>query len=138
MMEMKLLYSLGARQLTFFGLGPMGCIPLQRFLTSTGACQESTNKLALDFNKAASKLLDDLSNTLPNASFKFGDAYDAFQSLIDRPYMFGEYTVHTQVLFDDQVSSTNKNPNFRIACNWVQVLTTPTLRAARWDGFGRR
>lgn len=87
---MQLLHSLGARQLTFFGLGPMGCIPLQRILTSSGGCQESTNKLALGFNKAATELLGNLSNTLPNATFRFGDAYDSFQDLIDRPYMYGE------------------------------------------------
>ncbi|CAL9761977.1 unnamed protein product [Musa acuminata subsp. burmannicoides] len=87
--QLKLLHSLGARQLTFFGLGPMGCIPLQRILTSSGGCQESTNKLALGFNKAATELLGNLSNTLPNATFRFGDAYDSFQDLIDRPYMYG-------------------------------------------------
>ncbi|RRT56869.1 hypothetical protein B296_00009019 [Ensete ventricosum] len=87
--QLKLLHSLGARQLTFFGLGPMGCIPLQRILTSSGGCQESTNKLALGFNKAATELLGNLSNTLPNATYRFGDAYDSFQDLIDRPYMYG-------------------------------------------------
>lgn len=35
--------------------------------------------------------MDDLSKSLPNATFKFGDAYDAFQSLIDRPYLYGAY-----------------------------------------------
>lgn len=33
--------------------------------------------------------MEDLSKSLPNATFKFGDAYDAFQSLIDRPYLYG-------------------------------------------------
>ncbi|OVA09814.1 Lipase [Macleaya cordata] len=87
--QLKLLHSLGVRQLTVFGLGPMGCIPLQRILSSSGGCQDRTNKLALNFNKAASKLLDDLSSTLPNATFKFGDAYDVVADVIDNPYKYG-------------------------------------------------
>ncbi|EHA8592438.1 GDSL esterase/lipase [Cocos nucifera] len=76
-------------RLTFFGLGPMGCIPLQRFMTSSGGCQQSTNKLAMAFNKQATQLIEKLSSSLPNATFKFGDAYDFFQELIDRPSMYG-------------------------------------------------
>ncbi|KAJ6801706.1 GDSL esterase/lipase-like [Iris pallida] len=87
--QLRLLHSLGARQLTFLGLGPMGCIPLQRYLTVSGDCQESTNKLAIGFNKAASQLLVNLSSTLPNATFLFGDAYDFFQDMIDRPQVYG-------------------------------------------------
>ena len=87
----QLLYKLGARQLMVFGLGPMGCIPLQRVLTTsgTGGCQARTNKLALSFNKAASKLLNDLSSSLPNASYKFGDAYDVVDDLIKNPSKYG-------------------------------------------------
>ncbi|KAK8934310.1 GDSL esterase/lipase [Platanthera zijinensis] len=87
--QLRLLYSLGARKLTFFGLGPMGCIPLQRFTTSSGECQESTNKLSRMFNKKSLNLIETLSRTLPNATFKFGDAYDVFQDLIDNPETYG-------------------------------------------------
>ena len=87
--QLRLLHALGARRLTFFGLGPMGCIPLQRYLTSSGGCQESTNKLARGFNARAAALMARLSSSLPNATFRFGDAYDYFQDIIDRPYMHG-------------------------------------------------
>ncbi|KAJ0975315.1 hypothetical protein J5N97_017280 [Dioscorea zingiberensis] len=87
--QLRLLHSLGARQITFFGLGPMGCIPLQRILTSTGECQQSTNKLAQGFNKAAIQLFKDLSNTLPNSSFVFGDGYDFFLEIINQPEKYG-------------------------------------------------
>lgn len=73
-----------------FGLGPMGCIPLQRVLSTSGDCQDKTNKLALSFNKASSKLLNDLSNNLPNASFKFGDAYDVVNDVISNPSKYGK------------------------------------------------
>lgn len=72
-----------------FGLGPMGCIPLQRVLSSSGECQERTNKLAMSFNQAASKMLNELSGNLPNASFKFGDAYDVVDDVISNPAKYG-------------------------------------------------
>ncbi|KAF8390192.1 hypothetical protein HHK36_024714 [Tetracentron sinense] len=87
--QLKLLHSLGARQLMTFGLGPMGCIPLQRVLSTSGDCQDRTNKLALSFNKAASKIVEDLSSNLPNASFQFGDAYSVVADVIDNPKKYG-------------------------------------------------
>ncbi|CAN1312516.1 GDSL esterase/lipase At1g74460 [Linum perenne] len=87
--QLKLLHSLGARELIVFGLGPMGCIPLQRVLSSSGGCQERTNKLALSFNKASNKLITGLSGQLANASYKFGDAYDVVNNLISDPKKYG-------------------------------------------------
>ncbi|KAJ8753297.1 hypothetical protein K2173_019696 [Erythroxylum novogranatense] len=87
--QLKLLHKLGARQLMVFGLGPMGCIPLQRVLSTSGACQERTNQLAQSFNKAAGNLLDNLSGQLPNATFRFGDAYDVVNDVITNPGKYG-------------------------------------------------
>lgn len=92
-MRVQLLYALGARKVAFFGLGPMGCIPLQRLMSSDGNCRESTNKLSKGFNKAALQLLNNLTNILPNSSFVFGDAYDYFQDIIDQPEKHGLYVV---------------------------------------------
>ncbi|GAU51562.1 hypothetical protein TSUD_192560 [Trifolium subterraneum] len=83
------LHGLGARQLMVFGLGPMGCIPLQRVLTTTGNCREKVNKLALSFNKASSELIDDLVKELPNSNYRFGDAYDVVSDLISNPLKYG-------------------------------------------------
>ncbi|KAM1340376.1 hypothetical protein ACFX2H_038780 [Malus domestica] len=85
----QLLHSLGARQLIVFGLGPMGCIPLQRVLSTSNGCQEKSNKLALSFNKAGSKLMEDLSSKLPNATYRFGDAYDVVNDVITNPIQYG-------------------------------------------------
>lgn len=74
-----------------FGLGPMGCIPLQRVLSTSGNCQEKTNNLALSFNKATSKLIYDLGKELPNSSYRFGDAYDVVQNVISNPSNYGKY-----------------------------------------------
>ncbi|KAK9996090.1 hypothetical protein SO802_020776 [Lithocarpus litseifolius] len=87
--QLKILHGLGARQLMVFGIGPMGCIPLQRVLSSTGICQDRVNKLALSFNQASSKLLDGLTKALPNATYRFGDNYDVFNNLITNPQKYG-------------------------------------------------
>ncbi|KAJ7956406.1 GDSL esterase/lipase [Quillaja saponaria] len=87
--QLKLLHRQGARQLMLFGLGPMGCIPLQRVLTTSGNCQVRTNKLALSFNKASNELIEDLSKQLPDASYRFGDAYDVVNDVIENPSKYG-------------------------------------------------
>ncbi|KAJ4712948.1 GDSL esterase/lipase [Melia azedarach] len=87
--QLKMLHRMGARQLMVFGLGPMGCIPLQRVLSTTGDCQQKTNKLAISFNQAATTLLNSLSSKLANASFKFGDAYDVVNDVITNPEKYG-------------------------------------------------
>ncbi|KAL9314210.1 hypothetical protein ACSQ67_019662 [Phaseolus vulgaris] len=87
--QLKLLHGLGARQLMVFGLGPMGCIPLQRVLSTSGECQDRTNKLAIRFNKGGSKLIDELEKQLPNSSFRFGDAYDVVNDVISNPNKYG-------------------------------------------------
>lgn len=73
-----------------FGLGPMGCIPLQRVLSTSGGCQDRTNKLAGGFNEATIKLVSKLSTALPNATIRFGDAYDVVNDLITNPSKYGK------------------------------------------------
>ncbi|GMH21408.1 hypothetical protein Nepgr_023250 [Nepenthes gracilis] len=87
--QLQLLHKLGARKLMLLGLGPMGCIPLQRVLSTSGSCQEKTNLLAVRFNQAASKLIKELSKSLPNAGFKFADAYDIVRHVISNPSKYG-------------------------------------------------
>ena len=73
-----------------FGLGPVGCIPMQRVMTETGDCQESTNNLARNFNHAVGKMIEKLSKTLPNANFKFADTYDFLYDLVSNPSKYGK------------------------------------------------
>ncbi|CAH2067243.1 unnamed protein product [Thlaspi arvense] len=87
--QLRVLHSLGARKLMVFGLGPMGCIPLQRALSLDGKCQNKASSLAVRFNKAATKMLLDLETKLPNASYKFGEAYDLVNDVITNPQKYG-------------------------------------------------
>ncbi|CAL9240652.1 unnamed protein product [Arabidopsis halleri] len=87
--QLKMLHSLGARKLMVFGLGPMGCIPLQRALSLDGNCQNKASNLAKKFNKAATTMLLDLEAKLPNASYRFGEAYDLVNDVITNPKKYG-------------------------------------------------
>ncbi|KAL3528392.1 hypothetical protein ACH5RR_007714 [Cinchona calisaya] len=93
--QLTLLHGLGARKLMVFGLGPMGCIPLQRVLSTSGGCQDRTNNLALSFNQEATKLVTNLSTNLPNASFNFGDAYDVVNNVVSNPSKYGFTNVNS-------------------------------------------
>eukprot|EP00253_Pinus_taeda_P022499 PITA_22499 len=87
--QITTLHHLGVRKLLFTGLGPVGCIPLQRVLTRDGGCQQNLNEYAVKFNVAMKKLITDLNSKLPGANFVFADGYDFFSKLIDNPRAYG-------------------------------------------------
>ncbi|KAL0908478.1 hypothetical protein M5K25_022975 [Dendrobium thyrsiflorum] len=126
--QLKVLHSLGVRQMSLFGLGPLGCIPLQRFLDPSGQCQESTNKLALMFNSKSKNLLENLSRTLPNVTFKFGDAYSFFQKIIDQPKTYG-FTNSS----DPCCSTGNIRP--AITCTPLSNLCKDRSKYVFWDEY---
>ncbi|TYH56068.1 hypothetical protein ES332_D09G282400v1 [Gossypium tomentosum] len=126
--QLLVLHNLGARKLMVFGLGPMGCIPLQRVLSTTGQCQERTNKLAISFNKAASQLLAGLDSRLPNASFKFGDAYDVVDNVIRNPKNYG---------FDNSDSPCCSFGRIRpaLTCLPASTLCSDRSKYVFWDEY---
>jgi phospholipase/lecithinase/hemolysin len=127
--QLRLLHGLGARRLTFFGLGPMGCIPLQRLLQrSSTACQDSTNKLALSFNKQAGAVIERLSSSLPNATFQFGDVYDYFQDIINRPYMHGFNNSHDPCCSLGKIRPT-------LTCTPLSTLCKDRSKYVFWDEY---
>ncbi|XP_055828139.1 GDSL esterase/lipase At1g74460 [Solanum dulcamara] len=126
--QLTLLHSLGARELMVFGLGPMGCIPLQRVLSSDGQCQDKTNQLALTFNKATDELVVELANTLPNASYKFGDAYDVVNDVITNPGNYG---------FSNSDSPCCSFGKIRpaLTCNPASILCSDRSKYVFWDEY---
>ncbi|PQQ10213.1 GDSL esterase/lipase [Prunus yedoensis var. nudiflora] len=126
--QLKLLHSLGARQLMVFGLGPMGCIPLQRVLSTSGDCQDRTNKLALSFNKAGSKLTEDLSSKLPNASYRFGDAYDVVNDVISNPDKYGFSNAETPCCSFGRIRPA-------LTCIPASVLCKDRSKYVFWDEY---
>jgi phospholipase/lecithinase/hemolysin len=87
--QLTRLHHLGVRKLLFTGLGPVGCIPLQRILTTDGGCQKNLNQYARKFNVATHSLITDLNSELPGAHFIFADGYDFFSKLIKNPRAYG-------------------------------------------------
>ncbi|OWM90408.1 GDSL esterase/lipase At1g74460-like [Punica granatum] len=126
--QLQLLHRLGARQLMVFGLGPMGCIPLQRVLSSSGDCQDRANKLAVSFNEAVSSMLNELSGNLLNATFKFGDAYDVVNDVISNPYKYG---------FNNSDSPCCSFGNIRpaLTCIPASTLCTDRSKYVFWDEY---
>nr|XP_020174584.2 GDSL esterase/lipase At1g74460-like [Aegilops tauschii subsp. strangulata] len=107
----------------------MGCIPLQRLLQrSSTACQESTNKLALSFNKQAGAVIKQLAASLPNATFQFGDVYDYFQDTIDRPYMHGFNKSHAPCCTLGKVRPT-------LTCTPLSTLCKDRSKYVFWDEY---
>ncbi|KAF6134509.1 hypothetical protein GIB67_028530 [Kingdonia uniflora] len=126
--QLKILHTLGARQLMVFGLGPMGCIPLQRVLSSSGDCQDRTNKLALGFNKVGNKIVNDLSSNLKNVSFRFGDAYDVVEDVINNPNKYGFSNSH-----DPCCSFGRIRP--ALTCNPASTLCKDRSKYVFWDEY---
>uniref|UniRef100_A0A7N0U994 GDSL esterase/lipase n=1 Tax=Kalanchoe fedtschenkoi TaxID=63787 RepID=A0A7N0U994_KALFE len=126
--QLKVLHKLGARELMVFGLGPMGCIPLQRVMSQSGECLEKTNKLALGFNVAGKQLLSELSSGLPNASFKFADAYDVVNDVITNPSNYG---------FENSDSPCCSFGNIRpaLTCVPASTLCKDRSKYVFWDEY---
>ncbi|TVU11791.1 hypothetical protein EJB05_45395, partial [Eragrostis curvula] len=90
------LYNLGARHIWFSGLAPLGCIPSQRVLSDSGKdCLEEVNEYAIEFNAAATELMEGLNAKLPGARMVLADTYSIVMELIDYPYKYGFKTSHT-------------------------------------------
>ncbi|XBH98950.1 hypothetical protein VPH35_128390 [Triticum aestivum] len=93
--QLTRLYHLGARNVWFTGLAPLGCIPSQRVLSDNGECLEDVNLYALQFNAAAKDLLDRLNAKLPGARMSLADCYSVVMELIEHPKKYGFTTSHT-------------------------------------------
>ncbi|XP_068303668.1 GDSL esterase/lipase At5g37690-like [Pyrus communis] len=87
--QLKTLYHLGARNMTFHGLGPLGCIPSQRVRSNTGQCLNQVNNMMLQFNSNVEKLLASLDRQLPGAKISFADTYGDVLDLIQNPTAYG-------------------------------------------------
>jgi phospholipase/lecithinase/hemolysin len=88
-MSLQRLYHLGARNIWFTGLAPLGCIPSQRVLSETGECLEDVNGYAVRFNAAAKELLEGLNAKLPGARMSLADCYSVVMELIQHPRKYG-------------------------------------------------
>ncbi|CAN6173645.1 unnamed protein product [Urochloa humidicola] len=89
------LYGMGARKLGVINVGQIGCAPLERAQSPTGACDGGTNALAAGFDVALRTLLATLRRRLPGLAYSLGDLYRLMQAIIADPRAVGLSNVDT-------------------------------------------
>ena len=86
------LYSVGARKIFLFGVGPLGCIPSQIYQNNSpnGACVEFINSDVRLFNEATRVLARELTASLPGATVVYGNVYSLVSDIIANPATYGK------------------------------------------------
>lgn len=86
------IYRLGARKMSFAGLSPMGCLPLERTtnVIGKGGCNEKYNRVASDFNAKLQTMISDLCTKLPGIRLKYTGVYDSVVGIISNPSHYGK------------------------------------------------
>ena len=85
------IHRLGARRVTFAGLSPIGCLPLERTLNALrGGCVEEYNQVARDYNAKLLAMLRRLTASRPALKVAYIDVYHNMLDLITNPATLGE------------------------------------------------
>jgi len=86
------IHRLGARRVTFTGLSPMGCLPLERTLNALrgGGCVEEYNQVARDYNAKLLAMLRRLAASRPALKVAYINVYQNMLDLITNPATLGE------------------------------------------------
>lgn len=86
------LHGLGARKVSFTGVPPMGCLPLERTANFLGqhGCVEEYNAVARDFNGKLGAMVDRMNQELPGLRMVFSNPYDKFYEIVTKPSDYGK------------------------------------------------
>ncbi|CAI9772015.1 unnamed protein product [Fraxinus pennsylvanica] len=75
--QLKTLHNYGARKISVFGLGPLGCLPAMSAMGTNGSvCVDSINNAVQLFNDKLKLLVDDLNKNLTDAKFIYINAME--------------------------------------------------------------
>jgi hypothetical protein len=85
---------MGARKFAVINVGRIGCAPIQRLQSPTGACDDGADALAAGFDDALGSLLsrlasDDDDHRLDGLTYSLGDLYSLMQAIIADPSAAG-------------------------------------------------
>lgn len=85
------IYRLGARKMSWSGLSPFGCLPLERTtqLFYGSKCIEEYNIVARDFNTKMEMKVYQLNRELDGIQLVFSNPYDLVSEIIYHPEAFG-------------------------------------------------
>jgi len=100
------IHALGARRVTFAGLSPIGCLPLERTLNAIrGGCFEEYNQVARDYNAKVLAMLRRVMAARPGLKVAYIDVYHNMLDLITNPSTLGE-----------QCTSIDRSPTHAMQC----------------------
>ncbi|KAL2550810.1 GDSL lipase/esterase domain-containing protein [Forsythia ovata] len=81
--QLKILYNYGARKVSVFGLGPIGCTPAELAMGTNGSiCVDSINNAVQLFNDKLRLLVDDLNKSLTDAKFIYINAMEIMSGFL--------------------------------------------------------
>uniref|UniRef100_A0A803L522 Uncharacterized protein n=2 Tax=Chenopodium quinoa TaxID=63459 RepID=A0A803L522_CHEQI len=89
--QIQALYDQGLRLFFLAGVGPIGCTPSQKTAAQLPAdkCVNFSNDVVQMFNIRLRTLVDQFNVTHPNATFIFGDTFQALTDILAHPSQFG-------------------------------------------------
>ncbi|GLJ16423.1 hypothetical protein SUGI_0278920 [Cryptomeria japonica] len=88
----KELYNLGATRIALINLPPLGCLPIERTLTSLknkGACDVERDEAASGFNSGLNAMIDGLKPVFPTLKIASLDYNNLISELITNPSKYG-------------------------------------------------
>ncbi|XP_062178744.1 GDSL esterase/lipase At4g26790-like [Phragmites australis] len=124
------IHRLGARRVTFAGLSPIGCLPLERTLnTLRGGCVEEYNQVARDYNVKVLDMLRRLRASRPGLKVAYVNVYENMLDLINNPSTLGLENV------EEGCCATGKL-EMSYLCNDASPMTCEDAgRYFFWDSF---
>ncbi|XP_074568248.1 GDSL esterase/lipase At4g26790-like [Curcuma longa] len=128
---LRAIYRLGARKISFTGLGAIGCVPLERTTNALagGGCVEEYNKAARGFNVKLQRLIGRLCATLPGFRLRYAPVYDGLLHIIANPSSYGIENV------DSGCCATGRFEMGYLCDEWSPFTCPDANKYVFWDAF---